>query len=187
MKFFDNLYNRRELKKFKVKYASSPQIFGRILIANFAEQGTGRISMGENVVINSSIEANPVGGVRTILLFKNHDALIEIGNNTGISNALIAAYEHISIGNNVSIGAGAKIMDTDFHPIDLDERIRNVNIPHKPIKIEDGVFIGTEAIILKGVTIGKESIVAAGAVVAKSIPPGEIWGGNPAKFIKKLN
>ncbi len=40
--------------------------------------------------------------------------------------------------------------------------------------------------ILKGVTVGEESIVAAGAVVVKSIPPGDIWGGNPAKFIRKL-
>jgi acetyltransferase-like isoleucine patch superfamily enzyme len=68
----------------------------------------------------------------------------------------------------------------------MQERIADVNIPHKPVRIEDGAFIGTNAIICKGVTIGKESIVAAGAVVVKSIPPGEIWGGNPAKFIRKL-
>jgi acetyltransferase-like isoleucine patch superfamily enzyme len=54
------------------------------------------------------------------------------------------------------------------------------------VRIEDGAFIGTNAIILKGVTVGAESVIAAGAVVAKSIPPGEIWGGNPARFIKKL-
>jgi acetyltransferase-like isoleucine patch superfamily enzyme len=121
-----------------------------------------------------------------VLLFKNKGAFIEIGDSTGISNAMIAAYEHVFIGNNVSIGAGVKIMDTDFHPIDLDQRIRNVNIPHRPVRIEDGAFIGTEAMILKGVTIGAESVIGAGSIVAKSVPPGEIWAGNPAKFIKKL-
>jgi len=48
-------------------------------------------------------------------------------------------------------------------------------------------FIGGSSIILKGVFIGEKSIVAAGSVVIKSIPDGEIWGGNPAKFIKKLS
>jgi acetyltransferase-like isoleucine patch superfamily enzyme len=55
------------------------------------------------------------------------------------------------------------------------------------VRIEKGVFIGADCIILKGVTIGEYSVVAAGSVVAKIVPPGEIWGGNPAKFIKKVN
>jgi acetyltransferase-like isoleucine patch superfamily enzyme len=41
-------------------------------------------------------------------------------------------------------------------------------------------------LILKGVTVGKYSIVAAGSIVTKSIPPNEIWGGNPAKFIRRI-
>ena len=186
MKWFDDYYNQREFRKFAVEYDVFPVIYGRILIANFAPEGSGRIKIGKNVTINSGLEANPVGGVRTVLLFKNKGALIEIGDSTGISNAMIAAYEHVFIGKNVSIGAGVKIMDTDFHPINLEERIQNINIPHRPVRIEDGAFIGTEAMILKGVTIGAESVIGAGSIVAKSVPPGEIWAGNPAKFIKKL-
>lgn len=59
-------------------------------------------------------------------------------------------------------------------------------IKHAPIKIEDDVFIGARTIITKGVTIGAKSIVAAGSVVVCNIPSGEIWGGNPAKFIMKI-
>jgi len=55
-----------------------------------------------------------------------------------------------------------------------------------PIVIEDGAFVGGSSLIMKGVTIGRHSIVAAGSVVTKDIPPNEIWGGNPAKFIRKL-
>ena len=52
--------------------------------------------------------------------------------------------------------------------------------------IEDNVFIGAHSTILKGVTIGQNSIIGACSVVTKNIPPNEIWAGNPAKFIKKL-
>jgi len=39
---------------------------------------------------------------------------------------------------------------------------------------------------MKGVTVGARSVIGAGAIVTKSVPPGEIWGGNPAKLIRKL-
>ncbi len=55
-----------------------------------------------------------------------------------------------------------------------------------PIHLEEGVYIGTSAIILPGVRIGKRSIIAAGAVVSRDIPPGVLAGGVPAKVIKHL-
>ncbi|WP_407947752.1 acyltransferase [Pontiella desulfatans] len=56
-----------------------------------------------------------------------------------------------------------------------------------PIKIGNDVFVGTNSIILKGATIGDRSIIAAGSIVSGSIPPDEIWGGNPARLIRKIN
>ena len=52
--------------------------------------------------------------------------------------------------------------------------------------IEDNVFVGSRSIILKGVTIGKDSVIGAGSVVVRSIPPGVIAAGNPAKVIRPL-
>lgn len=52
--------------------------------------------------------------------------------------------------------------------------------------IKDNAFIGAHSIILKGVTIGEKSIIGAGSVVARDVPDGEIWAGNPAKFIKNI-
>lgn len=57
----------------------------------------------------------------------------------------------------------------------------------KPINIGHHCWIGTGATVLQGVTIGDGAVVAAGAVVTKSIPPFEVWGGVPAKFIRKRN
>lgn len=55
----------------------------------------------------------------------------------------------------------------------------------KPIKIGNDVYISYNVTILGGVTIGNGSVIAAGAVVTKNIPEFEVWGGVPAKFIKK--
>lgn len=61
-----------------------------------------------------------------------------------------------------------------------------MHIKTKPVIIEEGAFIGGGTIILKGVVIGRHSVVGAGSVVTRSIPPGEIWAGNPARFVRKL-
>ncbi len=56
----------------------------------------------------------------------------------------------------------------------------------RPVIIGDNVWIGMNAIILKGVTIGDNSIIAAGAVVTKDVPPNTVVAGNPARFVKRL-
>ena len=54
------------------------------------------------------------------------------------------------------------------------------------VKIGNNVFIGAHSIICQPVTIGDDVVIAAGAVVTKDIPSGEVWGGVPAKFIRKV-
>ena len=112
-----------------------------------------------------------------------------IGGGGGISHSAITCWEHVEIGNNVLIGSGVRIYDTDFHPLEsryrYGEEKDGSKMMNKPVYIEDGAFIGAGSIILKGVRIGKNSIVGAGSVVAKSIPEGEIWAGNPAKKVRE--
>ncbi len=55
-----------------------------------------------------------------------------------------------------------------------------------PTRIERGASLGSSVTVLCGVTVGAGALVGAGSVVTKSIPPGEIWAGNPAKFLRKV-
>ena len=95
----------------------------------------------------------------------------------------------IYIGKHVMLGGGVKIYDTDFHSVNYLERrdIENDNNrTTKPVVIEEDAFIGAGSIILKGSYIGARSVIGAGSVVSGKIPSGEVWAGNPARFIRKI-
>ena len=149
-----------------------------------------KCSIGINFSMNNGAKGNPIGNFEPCTLFVDKGACLKIGNNVGISQAALVCHTSITIGNNVKIGGGAAIYDTDFHSLDAVLRC-NAALDMKskmklPVVIGDNVFIGARSIILKGVTIGENSIIGAGAVVTKSVPSNEIWAGNPAKFIRKI-
>lgn len=113
-------------------------------------------------------------------------ARIRIGCDSGVSGATICAAIEITIGDNVLIGANATIVDTDFHSLRANGRRYNNNeadIAVKPVRIEDNVFVGAGAYILKGVTVGANSVVGAGAVVTSDVPENVIVAGNPARVV----
>lgn len=163
----------------------------RGMVHVFKHYENGVIEIGKHVSINSAGWANPVGYGNKTYFQVLRNGRIEIGDYCGLSNVAITSGSHVRIGQHVMIGAGTKIYDTDFHPVSYEKRIipgnPEENISTAPISIEDGVFIGAGSLILKGVTIGKHSVIGAGSVVTKSVPANEIWAGNPAKFIKKVD
>lgn len=171
------------LKKNNVSYGKKCFFQGWAHIYNI-----GKISLGDKVCINSGWKYNPIGGDMKTLLRVYKDAELCIGNNVGMSNVSMVVCEKITIGNGVQIGGGCKLYDTDFHPINADARLQKKNelTVNRPIVIEENVFLGAHCIILKGSHIGKGSVVGAGSVVAGTIPAGEIWAGNPARFLKKI-
>lgn len=148
----NKLYNFMVLKYRNVNHEKL-LINGKIRIF-----GRGKIIIGNNVKINSSLSSNPIGGQTMSIFHVNENGILEIGDNTGISNTAIVCRSNIKIGNNVKIGGNTKIYDTDFHSLNYNDRIDKLTDKpvNKPIIIEDGVFIGAHTIILKGVTIGEK-------------------------------
>lgn len=90
----------------------------------------------------------------------------------------------ITIGSNCLIASKTTFNDTG-HEYSKQSLINLQPITTKEIIVEDDVWVGTSCAILQGVTIGKGSVIAAGSIVNRSIPPYEVWGGVPARFIKK--
>lgn len=103
-----------------------------------------------------------------------------VGNHFSVGwYTLLDARGGLTIGNDVNISSYVKIV-TGSHDIDDPD----FTADFRPVTIGNHVWIGTGAIVLQGVNIGDGAVVAAGAVVTKDIPPYEVWGGVPAKFIR---
>lgn len=92
--------------------------------------------------------------------------------------------EKIEIGNWTTLATGCIILT---HYVDTSRTPPGYFFRSGPVKIGYDCFVGANVIICNSCSIGDHSIVAAGSVITKDIPPCEIWGGVPAKFIKKRN
>jgi acetyltransferase-like isoleucine patch superfamily enzyme len=147
------------------------------------------IVIGDGLELRSIPHSNALGPFHPVILStRRRGARLEIGRGFGMTGGTLCAEERITIGDEVWVGANCVIMDTDFHPLDLDTRLaRPLDGATAPVVIEDGAFIGMRSLILKGVTIGARSVIGAGSVVTRDIPPGVIAAGNPARVIRELD
>ena len=184
---FESILNRLLFKRFGVEVLGDTKGFEGILTIRSSKRNS--ITIGKNVQIRSGKAYNIIGGDTRLILRTIDDGQIRIGNGVGISNSAVVSANSITIEDDVFIGGSCAIYDTDFHSSEYDQRINQgeKNIKSAPVIIKKGAFIGSRCIILKGVTVGEEAIIGAGSVVTKDIPDGEIWAGNPAKYIKKVN
>lgn len=150
----------------------------------------GFFSIGKNFRINNTIDSNPIGCAQPCIFFVNNSAKLIIGDNVGLSQSAIVCHTSITIGDNVRMGGGVAVYDTDFHSLNQSDRSNITddfaNKKMASVIIKNNVFIGANSTILKGVTIGENSIIGACSLISKSIPSNEIWGGNPAKKIKNI-
>lgn len=111
---------------------------------------------------------------------------IFIGDRVGIGAfCSIWAGDHsgtIAIGEDSLFGPEVFVTAANYS-LDFRGPVTESPMVEADVRIGCNVFIGARAVILPGVEIGDNAVVGAGAVVAKSIPPNEIWAGNPARRI----
>lgn len=153
------------------------------------------LTIGDNVEINAlslhgiSLGNNVSIGRNTIIectgVIRNLGIGLEMGDNVGIAqNCFIQVRGKISIGNNVIFGPGVSVFSESHIFDDPELPVVLQGEKRQGVKIEDGVWVGAQAVILDGVRVGKNSIIAAGSVVNKDVPEYSIVGGVPAKVIK---
>lgn len=124
---------------------------------------------------------------------------VTIGDYCYFTNALLLCELEIRLGSYVMMGWNSSIADSDFHPIDPAERIADAiacstlgqgrarpSIARGRVIIEDRVWIGPNATILKGVHIGEGAFIEPGSLVTRDVPPRARVLGNPAQIIGEL-
>ncbi len=124
-----------------------------------------------------------------------HGALVREGNIIGESSS-IGSGAHVEPGNR--IGSRTRIHSAAFlssavvgDDVFIGPRVTFTDDPHPPCPryldcvkgpvVEDGASIGAGATLLPGVVIGAGALVGAGSVVTRSVAPGEVVVGNPAR------
>lgn len=127
------------------------------------------------------------------------DAQVMIGDHCCFTSVMLLCELELRIGSYVAIGWNTAIMDSDFHPLSPAQRIADTlacsplgqgrprpTVEAQPVVIEDDVWIGPNATILKGVRIGAGSFIEPGSLVAHGVPPGSHVLGNPARVVGQV-
>jgi acetyltransferase-like isoleucine patch superfamily enzyme len=145
--------------------------------------GNGRIRIGENTAIggkNTWLVGFPWGGDAELIIGDR----VEVGYQTTLSVAT-----RLTIGDGTIMAANVQIYDNPSHPLSPTRRLS-----HEPLRPDEcaavtigtNVWVGSNAMIMRGVTIGDNSVVAAGAIVTRDVAPNTLVGGNPAKVIREI-
>ena len=180
-------YNMIYAKHLGIQYGRNFKLLGNIYIR--VEQGAV-VEIGDDFLALSTAIYNPLAANVHNCICVESDATLLIGDNVGMSGTTIWVRKSVKIGNNIKIGGGTVLMDSDAHSLSYIDRRESVqdmeNRIDREIVIGDDVLIGANSIILKGVHIGARSVLGAGSVVTKDVPEDCIVAGNPAKVIKGL-
>jgi acetyltransferase-like isoleucine patch superfamily enzyme len=114
-----------------------------------------------------------------------------INCHTFIENDVVIG-DHVTVKAGVYLWDGLLIEDNVFIGPNVaftnDKYPRSKSYPEafQSTVLKNGASIGANATILGGITIGEKCLIGAGSVVTQSVPPGELWIGNPARFVRKI-
>lgn len=187
-----SLRTKLMLKRLGITAGPGLRALGQPIVSRTANSG---VTLGARIVLTSRSSGTALG-VRAPVILRTlaPGAQLEIGDDVGMSGAVICAAVKVTIGRRCLIGADCMIFDTDFHGHEIGgdgvpyrrHRAPNWGDISAPVSIGDDVFLGARTTVCKGVKIGSGSIVAAGSVVTRDIPENCVAAGSPAKFIRWL-
>lgn len=169
-----------------VRWGRRWRVWGMPIIQRYAGS---HIHLGDGVQLRSWTSSNPLTPWHPVVLAtRSTKAEITVGEDVGMTGATLVAAQRIEIGSRTVIGANAVIVDTDFHPLDpVQRQLDAMAGACQPVTIGEDVFIGMQAIILKGVTVGAGAVIGAGSVVSANVPEGAVVAGNPAQLLRYLD
>ena len=169
-----------------VKAGKNCQIVGPCYVRT---RRVGDVKLGNGCMFVSRPRFNMVGLTNATMIDTRSGGRIIVGDGSGFSSVVMSSRKLIVIGKNARVGGNVRIYDHDFHSVDPEIRRTTKDgegVRSNQITIGDDVFIGTQAIILKGTRIGDRSIIAAGSVVfGLDIPPDSLVKGNPAVVVER--
>jgi acetyltransferase-like isoleucine patch superfamily enzyme len=171
------------------------------------------VTLGENTILTGERAFKPFRAQRPdALIIGSHCSLdgvsfavgkegqLRIGDHCYFCGAVLLCDQSVTIGSRVMLAINVSIADTDFHPIEPALRIADAiacsNIASgrarpaivcKPVVIEDDVWVGPNATILKGVRIGAGAFIEPGSLVTRDVPAGARVIGNPARVIGEVS
>jgi maltose O-acetyltransferase len=158
----------------------SPSLRSPALLA-----GAGTICFGADVTLGWRDGPGFYAGYSYIEA-RHPESVVAIGADSHLNNCVTIVSEGagVVIGRRCLMGPGVHIYDSDFHA--LDAGARATSPPRRArVEIADDVFIGSNAIVLKGVSVGTGSIIGAGAVVVADVSEGTVVAGNPARVVRE--
>jgi maltose O-acetyltransferase len=122
---------------------------------------------------------------KNILLYGEGEIILGINSYIGDYSTVQASKGlSVRIGNGCHVSSNVRIFTESALP-DSDFRVKPVPSKVGNVTIGDACWIGANVLINPSISIGENSVVGANSVVARDIPPGEIWGGVPARLIRK--
>lgn len=147
------------------------------------------VSLGANVKISAFVNLYgcSIGDNTKLGAFVEIQKGVAIGKDCKISSHTFIC-EGVTVQDEVFIGHNVTFINDRYPRATISDGSLQTEEDWDvvPTLVEKGASIGSSVTILCGVTIGAGAMVGAGSVVTKSVPPGEIWAGNPAKFLKKV-
>lgn len=153
----------------------------------------------------SYVKIGARGSLNAQITFESKDGVVEIGDRVYIGGCKIICRNRVVIGNDVTVAWGVTIYDHNSNSLDWRQRAKVVEhfyetygsarcyeeldwsgVASAPIVIEDKVWIGFDAVLLKGVRVGEGAVIGARSVVTHDVEPYTVVAGNPAVFVKRI-